>query len=204
MRWPRSQRARRDDFERFVAGTSRARRLRRLPRGGRAHRLGWRSWPSSRSVPEGPVDPDRGLHRFVQYVAANQLARRRRARSASVSTSTCRSACIPTASTPGRTRSCSRPPRSARRRTRSPPAARPGASRRFIRSGCGESGYRYLIAALREALRFARAIRIDHILGLQRLYWIPPGADATAGRLRPLPARGAARDHRDRGAPRTG
>ncbi|MGN6474387.1 MAG: 4-alpha-glucanotransferase [Mycobacteriales bacterium] len=43
------------------------------------------------------------------------------------------------------------------------------------------SGYRYFIDTLRVAMRFARAIRIDHILGLQRLYWIPAGLDATAG-----------------------
>jgi 4-alpha-glucanotransferase len=43
------------------------------------------------------------------------------------------------------------------------------------------SGYRYFIDSLRVALRYARAIRLDHILGLQRLYWIPAGLDATAG-----------------------
>jgi 4-alpha-glucanotransferase len=43
------------------------------------------------------------------------------------------------------------------------------------------SGYRYFIDGLRVALRHSRAVRIDHVLGLQRLYWIPPGADATSG-----------------------
>jgi 4-alpha-glucanotransferase len=43
------------------------------------------------------------------------------------------------------------------------------------------SGYRYFIDALRVALRYSRVIRIDHILGLQRLYWIPAGFDATSG-----------------------
>jgi 4-alpha-glucanotransferase len=43
------------------------------------------------------------------------------------------------------------------------------------------SGYRYFIDTLRVALRHARVIRIDHVLGLQRLYWIPAGLDATAG-----------------------
>ncbi|HWC33912.1 MAG TPA: 4-alpha-glucanotransferase [Mycobacteriales bacterium] len=42
-------------------------------------------------------------------------------------------------------------------------------------------GYRYFIEILRHSMRFARAIRIDHILGLQRLYWIAPGADARSG-----------------------
>ncbi|HVT64151.1 MAG TPA: 4-alpha-glucanotransferase [Mycobacteriales bacterium] len=44
-----------------------------------------------------------------------------------------------------------------------------------------DSGYRYFIESLRVALRYARCIRIDHILGLQRLYWIPAGMDATSG-----------------------
>ncbi|HVS67061.1 MAG TPA: 4-alpha-glucanotransferase [Mycobacteriales bacterium] len=43
------------------------------------------------------------------------------------------------------------------------------------------TGYRYFIDTLRVALRYARAVRLDHILGLQRLYWIPAGLDATAG-----------------------
>jgi 4-alpha-glucanotransferase len=44
-----------------------------------------------------------------------------------------------------------------------------------------DSGYRYFIETLRVAMRHARAVRLDHILGLQRLYWIPSGLDATAG-----------------------
>jgi 4-alpha-glucanotransferase len=44
-----------------------------------------------------------------------------------------------------------------------------------------DTGYRYFIDVLRVSLRHARAIRIDHILGLQRLYWIPAGLDAAHG-----------------------
>jgi 4-alpha-glucanotransferase len=39
----------------------------------------------------------------------------------------------------------------------------------------------YLIAAFRNHFRYADALRIDHVMGLHRLYWIPGGLDATAG-----------------------
>ena len=42
--------------------------------------------------------------------------------------------------------------------------------------------YRYFIAVIRNAFRNAGALRIDHVMGLLRLYWVPAGA---------APARGA-------------
>jgi 4-alpha-glucanotransferase len=42
-------------------------------------------------------------------------------------------------------------------------------------------GYAPLIAALRANMRHAGVLRIDHVMSLQRLYWIPAGASATAG-----------------------
>lgn len=44
-----------------------------------------------------------------------------------------------------------------------------------------DSGYEYLIRAYREVFKYARAIRIDHVLGLHRTFWIPSGRDATEG-----------------------
>jgi 4-alpha-glucanotransferase len=38
-----------------------------------------------------------------------------------------------------------------------------------------------LIAALRANMRHAGILRIDHVMGLQRLYWVPTGSPATDG-----------------------
>jgi 4-alpha-glucanotransferase len=42
-------------------------------------------------------------------------------------------------------------------------------------------GFAPLVAALRANMRHAGVLRIDHVMGLQRLYWVPSGVPATAG-----------------------
>jgi 4-alpha-glucanotransferase len=42
-------------------------------------------------------------------------------------------------------------------------------------------GYGYVIESFRHVMRHARAIRIDHILGFQRMFWIPQGGGPEAG-----------------------
>ena len=42
-------------------------------------------------------------------------------------------------------------------------------------------GYRYLRAALGRHLEVAGSLRIDHVMGIHRLYWIPDGGDASDG-----------------------
>jgi (1->4)-alpha-D-glucan 1-alpha-D-glucosylmutase len=42
-------------------------------------------------------------------------------------------------------------------------------------------GYRFFTETLRAGMRGAGALRIDHVMGLMRLFWIPPDRDATEG-----------------------
>ena len=42
-------------------------------------------------------------------------------------------------------------------------------------------GFAPIVAALRANMRHAGILRIDHVMGLRRLYWIPSGSPATGG-----------------------
>src|SRR5439155_19891810 len=43
------------------------------------------------------------------------------------------------------------------------------------------AGYRPFVETIRASLRHAGALRIDHALGLARLYWVPDGAPPEDG-----------------------
>jgi 4-alpha-glucanotransferase len=47
--------------------------------------------------------------------------------------------------------------------------------------GIRESGYKYVISYLRHHLELAKILRIDHIMGLHRLYFIPSGFESSEG-----------------------
>ena len=51
------------------------------------------------------------------------------------------------------------------------------------------AGYEPFLRTMRAGMRRARGIRIDHVMGLFRLFWIPPGAAATAGAYVRFPER---------------
>jgi len=51
----------------------------------------------------------------------------------------------------------------------------------FVPDRLREAAYAPFIATLRANMRHAGALRIDHAMGLMRLFWVPPDADATAG-----------------------
>ncbi len=47
--------------------------------------------------------------------------------------------------------------------------------------GIREDGYGYVIAGLQHHLARCRVLRIDHVMGLHRLFWVPHGVDARDG-----------------------
>lgn len=47
--------------------------------------------------------------------------------------------------------------------------------------GLRAQGYQYYIACLRHHMRYAAALRLDHVMALHRLFWIPRGFPAEAG-----------------------
>jgi (1->4)-alpha-D-glucan 1-alpha-D-glucosylmutase len=51
------------------------------------------------------------------------------------------------------------------------------------------AAYRPYIAMLRANMKYAGALRIDHVMGLMRLYWIPPGMKGDAGAYLAYPFR---------------
>ena len=136
--------------------------------------------------------------------AARRVRRATRRRRASGSLMDLPIGCRRTATTPGPSRRPTSPGRrSGRRRTSSSAPARTGASRPPHPEGDRRAGYAVLRACLAHSLRHASGLRIDHILGWSRLWWIPAGMARGRRRLRPLPARGAARRRQPRGvAPR--
>lgn len=51
-----------------------------------------------------------------------------------------------------------------------------------------ESGHEYFIRSIRHQLRHAEMLRIDHVMGLHRLFWVPEGAEAADGTYIRYPA----------------
>ena len=50
-----------------------------------------------------------------------------------------------------------------------------------IPEALAESAYASYVATLRANMRHAGALRVDHVMGLMRLYWIPPGGKPADG-----------------------
>ncbi len=92
------------------------------------------------------------------------------------------SASIPTAPTPGAGRTCTRrASASARPPTSSTPEGQDWGLPPFIPWALRAAHYEPFIEAVRATLRHAGGIRVDHVMGLFRLYWIAAGSGPEAG-----------------------
>ena len=149
--------------------------------------VGWREWPErlrAGRLDAGDYDVRvAARHVYAQWSMDRQLAGAVAGgwrRGVSTCTSTCRSDRPATASTRGSTATPTHGgPRSARHPTTSSPPARTGASRRCGPTSGRDEGHRHLAECLRHHMTHAGMLRLDHVMGLHRLFWVPDGMDAT-------------------------
>jgi 4-alpha-glucanotransferase len=145
------------------------------------HGLGWASWPSALHDPDGPAAsqvaseaPHRiAFHAWVQWCFDLQLA--------AASTDVRRIADMPVGADPGGFDAWEWQEQLAQRATFGVPpdrfntAGQDWGMQPFIPHRLREAGYRPFIEILRAQLRHAGGLRMDHVLGLFRLWWIPAG-----------------------------
>jgi 4-alpha-glucanotransferase len=145
------------------------------------HGPGWQSWPSALHDPDGPgarqvaaEAPHRiAFHAWVQWCFDLQLA--------AASTDVRRIADLPVGVDPGGFDAWDWQDQLALGASIGVPADRFSAEGQdwgmppFIPHRLREAGYRPFIETIRAQLRHAGGLRIDHVLGLFRLWWVPHG-----------------------------
>jgi 4-alpha-glucanotransferase len=176
---------RREDFEEFLAGHPELTSYAGFRAAGEQLGVDWHDWAGRPGeLPPGPIDQGaERYHLYAQFAAAEQLAetadRASRNRAALYLD-------LPVGVHPDGFDTWSRAGLFAAATVGAPPdrLAPQGQAWGFpplhpIR--LRRDRYRYVIDCYRHLLAHAGAIRIDHVLGLERLFWIPPGAGAESG-----------------------
>jgi 4-alpha-glucanotransferase len=175
---------RREDFEVFLAGHPELASYADFRAIGERLGADWHDWPSQPGeLPDGPVDPTvQRYYLYTQFAAAEQLAAAadRTGRRAGLYLD------LPVGVHPNGFDTWSRSDVFAAATVGAPPdrLAPQGQAWGFppphpIR--LRRDRYRYVIDCYRHLLAHAGAIRIDHVLGLERMFWIPEGAGAESG-----------------------
>jgi 4-alpha-glucanotransferase len=141
--------------------------------------MDWTTWPAGVAPQPDTADPRWRAHVYAQWLADEQLASIRRSAGLYLD--------LPLGVHPGgydtwrfrdqfaRSVSAGAPPDAffTRGQDWGAPPLQPERLR--------DDAYAYLRACLRTLMRHAAAIRIDHMMGFHRVFWVPHGAHATEG-----------------------
>lgn len=187
---------RRREFERFKAEGGQALRRFAMYETLRESQKGkpWQKWPKIMRKPDSPavqafVEENAArveFHMYVQWLADTQLAAaQRRCRRAGMAVGLYRDLAV--GMDPGGADAWSDPQSIVQDvRFGAPPDAfnlngQDWGMPPLNPLGMRNSGYAPFVQIVRANMRHAGALRIDHVMGIMRLYWIPPGASAVEG-----------------------
>ncbi|TMK47717.1 MAG: hypothetical protein E6G66_11005, partial [Actinobacteria bacterium] len=152
---------------------------------GEAFRGPWHEWPegarAGRLSPSGIPQEARNYHRYVQFVASDQLVTARASTGAGLMLD------LPLGVHPAgydvwrergaflhsSTSGAPPDPMNAKGQNWGNPPLHP--------EGIRAAGYGYVIDSVRRLMAQSRVLRIDHVMGLHRLFVLPPGRDASEG-----------------------
>ena len=183
---------RREDYQRFIADNPEAPVYARFRAYTERLRLGWQDWPGGLELPEQRLEPwGEQYHLYVQWLAQSQLrdlVARSRDSDCQLyldlplglhrdSFDTWR---YPHLFVKGMTGGAPPDPVFTTGQDWAFQPIHPQAMR--------NDGYKYAIAYIRNHLRYAKLLRIDHVMGLHRLYWIPEGFKGDRGLYVDYPA----------------
>lgn len=176
---------RREELEAFAAADPILEDYAEFRAFGEAFRGPWHEWPdgarAGRLSPSDIPPEARDYHRYVQFVASGQLAAARASTGAGLMLD------LPLGVHPSgydiwRERGAFLPrssagappdPMNAKGQAWGNPPLHP--------VGIRAAGYGYVIDSVRRLMAQSRVLRIDHVMGLHRLFVLPPGRDASEG-----------------------